>query len=135
MLVLLAALSLPLSRGLRFAPSLSVARDLGRCDHDYPRWGRHITESTDATSTLRGPPASIIGSELSAYWLRPFALPLCLASPHPDRLSPPSWRAVSCACTIEWACACLSFAAPLRRLTQAASALHVLYAYAAVAPV
>jgi hypothetical protein len=36
----------PLERGLRFSPWLraSIARDLRRCDHDYPRWGGHAMD-------------------------------------------------------------------------------------------
>jgi hypothetical protein len=52
----------PSQRGLRFAP-LCVARDLGRCDHDYPRWDAHTMESI-VTSPVLGALASIMGSEL-----------------------------------------------------------------------
>jgi hypothetical protein len=45
-------------RGLHFAP-LRVARDLGWCDHDYPRWGAHTPESI-ATSSVLGAPVSLI---------------------------------------------------------------------------
>jgi hypothetical protein len=45
----------------------SVARDLGRCDHDYPRWGVHTPESTTPTSSVLGAPASLMGSELPQY--------------------------------------------------------------------
>jgi hypothetical protein len=41
----------------------SVARDLGWCDHDYPRWDAHTSESI-ATYSVLGAPASIMGSEL-----------------------------------------------------------------------
>jgi hypothetical protein len=45
MRVLFAALFYPdpiRQRSLRFAP-LCVARDLGRCDHNYPRGGGHTS--------------------------------------------------------------------------------------------
>src|SRR5215213_9622330 len=55
MLVLVAALFFthghPPQRGLRFAP-LCVARDLGRCDHDYPRRGAHTMESIVTSPVL-----------------------------------------------------------------------------------
>jgi hypothetical protein len=37
------ALWTPARRGLHFA-LLCVARDFRRCDHNYPRWGGHITD-------------------------------------------------------------------------------------------
>jgi hypothetical protein len=55
----------------------SVARDLRRCDRDYPRWGAHTTESSATSSVLDTP--AFIGSELTSY-LAPvlrFALPQC----------------------------------------------------------
>jgi hypothetical protein len=39
LIMLFAALGRLLWRGLLFAPTLRVARDLGRCDYDYPRYG------------------------------------------------------------------------------------------------
>ena len=53
---LLGAPALPFAR-------LCVARDLGGCEHDYPRWGGHTPESI-VTSTVLGASASIMGSEL-----------------------------------------------------------------------
>jgi hypothetical protein len=60
-------------RGLHLAP-LCVARDLGWCEHDYPRWGGH----TLCRGQLKGPPvlvapASLIGSELLRYWAPAFS--------------------------------------------------------------
>src|SRR5215216_93879 len=54
-------------RGLHFAP-LRVARDLGWCDHDYPRWGEHTSSpgKHPGTTPGLGSSASIIGSELSS---------------------------------------------------------------------
>jgi len=46
---------------------LRVARDLRRCDHDYPRWGEHTTDSTLATPPVLGAPVSLIRSELARY--------------------------------------------------------------------
>ena len=67
---------------------LCVARDLGWCDHDYPRWDAHTTTQRSYTPVL-GAPASIIGSELpllplyGAPTLR-FAPPGC-PKPSPNR--------------------------------------------------
>jgi hypothetical protein len=76
----------PLRVAFALSPSFaSVARDLGRCDHDYLRWGAHSSYVTTHCTHVLGAPASIIGSELPqlpAYGLRPLALP------HPDALSP-----------------------------------------------
>jgi hypothetical protein len=45
---------------------LCVARDLGWCNHEYPRWGGHITiPKSIATTSVLGASASIMGSELS----------------------------------------------------------------------
>src|SRR5215218_5171968 len=55
---------------------LRVARNLGWCDHDHPRWGEHTSESTVTTPPVLGAPASLIGSELpQSTLLRLFALP------------------------------------------------------------
>ena len=65
MLVLLAALfptSYFYNAALPLRP-LCVARGLGWCDHDYPRWGGHALYSL-ATYYVLGAPASIMGSEL-----------------------------------------------------------------------
>jgi hypothetical protein len=67
-------------RGLHFA-LLCVARDLGWCDHDYPRWGGHTLCHGQQNGPVLVTPASIIGSEfplVPSMGLRPFALP------HPD---------------------------------------------------
>jgi hypothetical protein len=65
--VLFAALFYPApvrQRGLcSLRPPLCVARDLGWCEYDYPRWGGHTPESI-VTSTVLGASASIMGSEL-----------------------------------------------------------------------
>ena len=52
-----------------------VARDLGGCEHDYPRWGGH-NPSIDSLQLLHvlGSSASLIGSEFPPTRLRPFAL-------------------------------------------------------------
>jgi hypothetical protein len=76
--VLLACFYLPSfagQRGLRFAP-LCVARDLGWCDHEYPRCDdAHNATQRTVTSRVLGSPASLIGSELPR-WLRYGALTL-----------------------------------------------------------
>ena len=55
-----------LQRGLRIAPPLRVAREPGWCNHEYPRWGGHITiPESIATTSVLGASASIMGSELS----------------------------------------------------------------------
>jgi hypothetical protein len=54
-------------RGLRLEPSLRVARDLGRCDHDYPPVGRAHHAIYANNSPVLGAPASVIGSELPGY--------------------------------------------------------------------
>src|SRR5829696_6506678 len=48
-------------------PPLRVARDLGWCDHEYPRWGAHTSESPVTTLPVLGASASLIGSELPIY--------------------------------------------------------------------
>ena len=58
---------------------LCVARDLGWCDHDYPRCGGHTSDSSVTKLPVLDTPASLIGSELSvclAPALR-FAPPRC----------------------------------------------------------
>jgi hypothetical protein len=54
---------------------LRVARELGWCDHDYPRWDAHTMPICTCNTPVLGAPASIIGSEPQATGLRPFALP------------------------------------------------------------
>jgi len=44
---------------------LCVARDLGWCDHDYPRCGGHTSDSSVTKLPVLVAPASLIGSELS----------------------------------------------------------------------
>src|SRR5215218_523059 len=54
-------------RGLHFA-LLCVARVLGWCDHDYPRWGGHnipVRLTTVQLFHVLVAPASLIGPELS----------------------------------------------------------------------
>ena len=47
---------------------LCVARDLGWCDHDYPRWDEHtLCNGQLKGPPVLGPPASIMGSELPPY--------------------------------------------------------------------
>jgi hypothetical protein len=57
----------PPGRGLHLAP-LYVARDLGWCEHDYPRWDGHNTIQHTLLVVL-GSPASLTGSELSGLLL------------------------------------------------------------------
>jgi hypothetical protein len=66
MLVLLAALFyLPWLHNAAFTLCpLCVARDLGWCEHDYPRWGGHTLCHGQIKGPVRVAPASIIGSEL-----------------------------------------------------------------------
>jgi hypothetical protein len=74
----------------------SVARDLGWCEYDYPRWGAHTTTQRTATPPVLGAPASIMGRSSHGGYvrgLRPFALP------RPDALSPPPSRSLVCADT------------------------------------
>jgi hypothetical protein len=54
-------------RGLHLAP-LCVARDLGWCEHVYPRWGGHTSSPGQHPGTTPGlgSSASIMGSELSS---------------------------------------------------------------------
>src|SRR5215207_6285065 len=57
---------------------LRVARDLGWCVHDYPRWDGHNATEHTVTCPVLVSPASLIGSELpqpSCAGLRLFALP------------------------------------------------------------
>src|SRR5215207_11225145 len=50
----LAALLFSASCGVAYAlRPRAVARDLGWCDHDYPRWGGHTPESTVTTLRAR----------------------------------------------------------------------------------
>ena len=70
-------MDLPLARPSLCAP-LCVARDLGWCDHDYPRWGEHTSESTVTTLPVLVAPASIMGRSSHVGYvtgLRPFAVP------------------------------------------------------------
>jgi hypothetical protein len=54
-----------LARPLASRP-LRVARDLGWCEYDYPRWGGHFP--MDKRNFLRAPHAGFChGSELSRY--------------------------------------------------------------------
>jgi hypothetical protein len=56
------------SAAFALAPLRSVARDLGWCDHVYPRWGGHnTTPRCVARLLVLGTPASLIGSELPGY--------------------------------------------------------------------
>jgi hypothetical protein len=60
----LAALASPiLQRGFALRPQ-SVAQERQWCEHTYPRWGAHTSESTVTTLPVLGAPASIMGSEL-----------------------------------------------------------------------
>src|SRR5215207_6319350 len=43
---------------------LRIARDLGWCDHNYPRWGGHTLCHGQLKGPVLGSPASLIGSEL-----------------------------------------------------------------------
>src|SRR5215211_8809206 len=52
---------------------LCVARDLGWCECNYPRWGGHNTIQHTLLVVL-GSSASLIGSELPPIRLWPFAL-------------------------------------------------------------
>src|ERR671915_592005 len=76
MLLLSAAPVWPNTSGAAFALCpLCVARDLRWCDHDYPRWGGHTSESMQQL-----PPCSAhrLLSWAGAPWLTgllPFALP------------------------------------------------------------
>src|SRR5215208_5257220 len=57
---------------------LCVARDLGWCECNYPRWGGHTSESTVTTLPVLGAPTSIMGRSSHGGYvtgLRPFALP------------------------------------------------------------
>jgi hypothetical protein len=83
MLVLLAALYWAIilhQRGLRFVRTLCVAREHRWCEYDYPRWDAHLRE-TVTTPTVRGTPASLIGSELSS--LRSYVAPAFRCAPMP----------------------------------------------------
>jgi hypothetical protein len=48
----------------------SVARDLGRCDHEYPRWDGHTPESIATSSVLGAPVSHTVGALPTE--LRPF---------------------------------------------------------------
>jgi hypothetical protein len=71
-------LDCPRPRWVSFVPgaALFFARDLGWCDHDYPRWGGHnTTPRCVAKLPVLGEPASILGSELSRYGAPTLLLP------------------------------------------------------------
>src|SRR5829696_3512363 len=62
---------------------LCVARDLGWCECNYPRWGGHTSESTVTTLPVLGAPTSIMGRSSHGGYvtgLRPFALPRSYAA-------------------------------------------------------
>jgi hypothetical protein len=69
MRVLLAALFCPprLDNAAFALRPLCVARDLGWCEYDYPRWDAHIMPICTCNTPVLGAPASIMGSELSVY--------------------------------------------------------------------
>jgi hypothetical protein len=75
---------LPFGAALALRP-LSIARDLGRCDHDYPRGGGHTSTESTATYSVLGAPASIIGSELSYLAPALYGAPARCPKPSPDR--------------------------------------------------
>ena len=76
-LSLAALFGTPSLRGLHFA-LLCVARDLGWCDHNYPRWGGHTLCHGQLKGPVLGSPASIMSRSshpAQVTGLRPFSLP------------------------------------------------------------